>query len=278
MPYRALIEVLVARLALASWAGAGSSSLGPGPIQRSAARQAAASADAQGVPPLHRGINRAGIALVLAGGVTTSAALTKLRGDACRRNERASGILVGTSELSAGAIRLGIADARRRKGMPTVTVEDGRLLLSQRVTFSKGVRLPSRLAQFVVLALAGQLALAPFAAAEDAVPAAPIRAGAIREAAKLATTSRRGPMPAGLKWTGVGLLSASLLPVTAVTFGDCISDDRSCRDTRAAAYVVGGVMAGSGALLLIIGHAKRTNLPSLSLDSERAMLQQRITF
>ncbi|MEO5821612.1 MAG: hypothetical protein ABIT71_14015 [Vicinamibacteraceae bacterium] len=131
-------------------------------------------------------------------------------------------------------------------------------------------------------ALAGvivaRLVLAPWATAGDAVPT-PIRTTAERETARLARTSARGAMPAGLKWTGTGLLIGSGLPVFIVHFGDCIPDDFSCRDQRHAAYAVAGVMAGTGALLLIIANAKRSPaLPTVALNNGRLVVQQRITF
>ena len=103
---------------------------------------------------------------------------------------------------------------------------------------------------------------------------------AAREAVRLARAApRRGPMPGGLKWTGTGLLIGSGLPVLIATLGDCVPDEFSCRDQRHAAYAVAGVMAGTGAALLVIAQAKRTPaLPTLVLRDGRAMVQQRIAF
>jgi hypothetical protein len=139
----------------------------------------------------------------------------------------------------------------------------------------------ARLAPLLALVLAGRLALAPFAAADDTVPT-PIRDAAARAATQAATAPRRGSIPGGLKWTGVGLLSGSLLPVVIAHFGDCVSDEFSCRDQRTAAHVAGGVMAGTGALLLVIGHHKRplrdSRLPAVTFTAGRAAVVQRITF
>jgi hypothetical protein len=128
--------------------------------------------------------------------------------------------------------------------------------------------------------LVARLVFAPFAHADDA-PATdgPIRAAATREAIQLASTGRRGPMPGGLKWTGIGLLIGSGMPVFIAKFADCIPDDFSCRDQRHAAYAVAGVMAGTGAALLAIAHAKRTDaLPTISLQNGRASITHRVTF
>ena len=133
----------------------------------------------------------------------------------------------------------------------------------------------------IALVIAGRLVLAPWAAARDAPPAGPIAAAAAREAARTDPQPARGPMPDGLKWTGVSLLAASLLPVTVAALGDCVPDEFRCRDKRAAAYVAGGVMAGTGALLLAIGHARRdapAPLPSVGLRPGRVSITQRVTF
>lgn len=144
----------------------------------------------------------------------------------------------------------------------------------------------------ILAVLVGRLVLAPWAGAETpsphagpvaasvlpAIPAGPLRASAAREAARLARSPARGPMPGGLKWTGIGLLIGAGLPVFVARFGDCIRDDSHCRDQRHAADAVGGAMAATGVALLIIGQAKRPHLPSLVIARDRAVLQHRITF
>ena len=136
-----------------------------------------------------------------------------------------------------------------------------------------------KVATFVAVVLAGRLASAPFAAADEPCSPSPIRAAAAKEAARIAVSTQRGPMPAGLKWTGIGLLAASTLPVAVAALGDCVPDEFACRDKRAAAYVVGGLMAGTGALLLVIAHARRdTPLPSVTVGRGRAAIVQRVTF
>ncbi len=135
-----------------------------------------------------------------------------------------------------------------------------------------------RLIRAVAIVFLGRLALAPFATADD-VGAPSIRAAAGREAIRLSQPLPAGPMPAGLKWTGIGLLIGSGLPVFAASIGDCLDSERHCRNQRHAAYAVGGVMAGTGAVLLGIANAKRSPaLPAIVLRDGRAMLQQRITF
>jgi hypothetical protein len=142
--------------------------------------------------------------------------------------------------------------------------------------------LPRAVAAILVV----RLVLAPSAGAEEPatrpgpIAAAPLRDAAEREAARVGRAAPRpGPMPGGLKWTGIGLLIGSGLPVFAAKFGDCLSGEFSCRDQRHAAYAVAGVMAGTGAALLLVAHAKRPPaLPALVLRDGRAVVQQRFTF
>ena len=135
-----------------------------------------------------------------------------------------------------------------------------------------------RLVPIVAIVFLGRLVLAPFAGADDA-GATSIRAAASREAIRLSQPLPAGPMPAGLKWTGIGLVIGSGLPVLAANFGDCLYSERHCRNQRHVAYAVGGVMAGTGAALLLIANAKRSPaLPTIVLNDGRAMVQQRITF
>ncbi len=133
--------------------------------------------------------------------------------------------------------------------------------------------------RLIAVVVAGRLALAPFASADQDPRDAPIGAAAAREAVRASQTAARGPMRPGLKWTGIGLLTVSTLPVVFGNFDDCIPDEFACRDERAAAYVATGVLAGTGALLLVIGAAKRSRaLPSVTWHDGRAMIQQRVTF
>jgi hypothetical protein len=134
--------------------------------------------------------------------------------------------------------------------------------------------------------LVARLVLAPWAGADEPatrpgpIAVTPLRDAAAREAARVGRAAPpRGPMPGGLKWTGIGLLIGSGLPVFVAKFGDCLSGEFSCRDQRHAAYAVAGVMAGTGVALLIIADARRAPaLPTLVLRDGRAIVQQRIAF
>jgi hypothetical protein len=125
-----------------------------------------------------------------------------------------------------------------------------------------------------------QLVSAGVAAAGEP-PRAPIAESAAREVAR-AAVGDRGPIRGGLKWTGVGLIAGgtALAVVGAANTGDgCHDPDFSCRDLRRAAFAGAAVVAGTGVLLLAIGHARRApDLPSLSVAPGRASIQQRIRF
>jgi hypothetical protein len=128
-----------------------------------------------------------------------------------------------------------------------------------------------------------RLVLAPWSWAEES---GPIAASAARHAAALPPPAEaRGPMPTGLKWTGIGLLLGSTAPVATAKLGDCLRSRRACKDARRAAYAAGGVFAATGATLLVIANAKRgPSLPgasralTLEVDEGRAALVQRIRF
>ena len=115
---------------------------------------------------------------------------------------------------------------------------------------------------------------------DEPEPAEPsIRASAEREAARMAPTGKRGPMSNALKWTGIGLLAGAPLPTAIAHFGDCLPDGPRCDHQRRQAYVATGLLAGTGALLLVIGEAKRPPaLPSLTFGDGRAAIIQRVTF
>ena len=114
---------------------------------------------------------------------------------------------------------------------------------------------------------------------DEPEPAEPIRAAAEREAVRLSSTSKRGPMSNALKWTAIGLLAGAPLPVAVAHFGDCIPDGPACDHQRRQAYAAAGLLAGTGALLLVIGEAKRPPaLPSLTFGDGRTAIVQRVTF
>jgi hypothetical protein len=109
-------------------------------------------------------------------------------------------------------------------------------------------------------------------------PEPSIRAAAEREATR-SSSAGRGPMPGGLKWTGIGLLAGSPLPIAITQFSDCIPEGPACAHERRRARVAAGLLAGTGGLLLVIGEAKRGSaLPSVSLEDGRAAIVQRVTF
>jgi hypothetical protein len=120
-------------------------------------------------------------------------------------------------------------------------------------------------------------AAAPHDEPQPAEP--PIHAAAGREAARLASTAGRPPMSNALKWTGIGLLAGSPLPIAIVRFSDCVPQGPACGHHRRQANAAAGLLAGTGALLLVIGEAKRgPALPSVSIEDGRATIVQRVTF
>jgi hypothetical protein len=125
-----------------------------------------------------------------------------------------------------------------------------------------------------------RLVLAPWAVAEEPVHRpGPIAAAAALAATRAEAPARRGPMPNGLKWTGLGLLMGSGMPVVVAAFGDCIREGRTCRNQRRVAYATAGAMAGTGGLLIVIADAKReAPLPALAFSDGRATIVQRVTF
>ncbi len=131
----------------------------------------------------------------------------------------------------------------------------------------------------IAVIVVARLVFAPWAAAEEPMSRPGPIAAAAAEAARAAEPAKRGPMPRGLKWTGISLLLFSTLPISMAQIGDCAGNESRCREDRNGAYVAGGVYAGTGVLLLVIGAAKRSRtLPSVTWHDGRAMIQQRITF
>lgn len=239
MLQKALVVVIVARLALAPWAVAQEPGPSPGPVAAAAAREAARVEPAEPTRrgPMPKGLKWTGIGLSLAGAMTVFSTAIGNCGHSC--GDRAVGYVVGGAEFAVGSFLIGLADQRRAPASPTTAAQDE---------------------------------------PEPAEP--PIQAAAEREAARLASIGGRGPMPNGLKWTGLGLLMGSGMPVLVAKFGDCINPEgRTCRNQRRVAYATAGAMAGTGALLLVIGEAKRdAPLPSLVFSDGRAAIVQRVTF
>jgi len=150
--------------------------------------------------------------------------------------------------------------------------------------------------QALSLVLAALLSGAPSvaAAAGQAAPppvrsATPIADAAVRAAVQASET--RTEMPPGLKWTGFGLIvgGGSLIALGAVIddthcFGEehLIDNDvfdNDCENARTASYLAGGIMAGVGVGLLIMGHASRRPVsPTVTMQHGRMLIQQRVRF
>jgi hypothetical protein len=108
-----------------------------------------------------------------------------------------------------------------------------------------------------------------------------LREAAVRHGALAGQQTERPGMPGGLKWTGIGLLAAGAgtMLIGASIDDDCNDPDFSCSDLRAGFYVLGGILAGTGATLLAIGNAKRRPVsPSLVVRRGRLILQQQVSF
>jgi hypothetical protein len=115
-------------------------------------------------------------------------------------------------------------------------------------------------------------------------------AGGLRDSARAAATAaaqqpeHRGPMPAGLKWTGIGLLIGGGV---TVLLGAAVKNDDSCGYSISSSdcdalgtgfYVFGAALAGTGAALLGVANAKREHLPSISVQRGRVSIRQRFSF
>jgi hypothetical protein len=102
----------------------------------------------------------------------------------------------------------------------------------------------------------------------------------------IAHVQRLGPEPdpnrkrmrPGLKWTGIGLLTGSVMTWAASEQSNCWGTS-SCNDRQRAHHWIAGAMAGAGATVLATGFAtRRTSWPAVVIQGDRAMLQQRVTF
>jgi hypothetical protein len=241
---RAIAGVLAARLVLAPFAAA-DDDVATTTIRAAAAREAGRHAPVQTRGPMRPGLKWTGIGLLLAGSMTTLTAALDNCGT--RHCNKGTGLAVGGAEVVAGSMLLALADRHRLPAAPTRRV------------------------------------LAPCAAADPQTSeTGPIAASAARQAAAVppAPPPARGPMPTGLKWTGLGMLMGSTAPIALAKLGDCIPERPACDRDRRALYIASGIIAGTGASLLAIGHAKRGPSPIVTLDvgGGRATLVQRIAF
>jgi hypothetical protein len=132
--------------------------------------------------------------------------------------------------------------------------------------------------KLIAAVIVGRLALAPGAAAAPPDGRTPLADAARQEAVRAAHAAQRGPMPAGLKWTGIGLIIGSGMGLVGGELGDCLASEETCRRSRHTAHIVLGAMAGTGVALLLVGDHKRPALPSLRFDAERITISQRLTF
>jgi hypothetical protein len=127
--------------------------------------------------------------------------------------------------------------------------------------------------------IVGRLVLVPgVAAASPGRPDTPLADAVGREAVRVAQAGKRAPMRAGLKWTGIGLIIGSGMPIVTAKLSDCFASEPTCRRGRHAFYGIGAAMAGTGIALLMVADTHRPALPSLSFDAERVAITQRITF
>jgi hypothetical protein len=87
----------------------------------------------------------------------------------------------------------------------------------------------------------------------------------------------RKQMRPGLKWTGIGLLTGSVMTWAALEQSNCWGAS-SCKDRQRAHQWIAGAMAGAGAVVLTTGFATRKPWPSVVVAPDRACVQQRISF
>jgi hypothetical protein len=138
----------------------------------------------------------------------------------------------------------------------------------------------------IVILMTGRLALAPWASAQDATAA-----GAAREAVRLDPQPARGPMPTGLKWTGIGLvLHGAAVGTAGLIF--CAAD--ACGRNPEVGFGIAGMSALAGAIVLHIADRKRpsgapgaavvagsvaaASPPTLSVGGGRVSITQRLSF
>jgi hypothetical protein len=111
--------------------------------------------------------------------------------------------------------------------------------------------------------------------AQQPTPIADAAARAARTAAE--APQRRGPMPRGLMWTGLGLIMAAGPTTMLAAISDCFGPN--CDRDRKIVYGVAAGEVASGLVLLGIANARRPVIaPSLVFRRGGAMLQSRIVF
>jgi hypothetical protein len=112
--------------------------------------------------------------------------------------------------------------------------------------------------------------------AQQPTPIAEAASRAVRASAT-PEPQRRGPMPRGLMWTGLGLIMAAGPTAMLATLSDCFGPHCD-RDRKIAYGVAAGEVAG-GLVLLGVANARRPVIaPSLVLTRDGALLQSRIVF
>jgi hypothetical protein len=157
-----------------------------------------------------------------------------------------------------------------------------------RATMWTGVGMLGATAPIVFAAAIGDC-LAPEHVCRDqrhaAYAAAGVLAGAGAALLTVGHLQRLGPEPdrnqkqmrPGLKWTGIGLLTGSVMTWAASEQSDCRGRS-SCNDRQRAHRWIAGAMAGAGAVVLTTGYATRKPWPSVVVAPDRAYVEQRISF
>jgi hypothetical protein len=109
-----------------------------------------------------------------------------------------------------------------------------------------------------------------------------LRADAARTAreAGLQGAAERTRIPPKYLWTGVGLLGGGGLTMLLgfAVDHDCGLYEDDCQALGTGYKVLGGAMAGTGALLLALGAAKRETVPTVAYRRGGFVIQQTVGF